>query len=631
MRVTLVAIHPYPSPQAVPLANSFLKSYLTTDEELSARVAVTLCNFFLGGDVGLCVSEILAGSPDAVGFSIYLWNREECRELAEALRRSRPDISLFAGGPESTADPEGVFREAPFDFLIVGEGEVPFLEAVGRLCAGTTVSGVAGIAVRDGSAARVSFPRPVELLDTIPSPYLSGTLPLDGCDGVLWQLSRGCDFTCSFCFDQKGVKGVRRFSLERLQAELDRFVRKRVAQVFVLDSTFNQDMKRAKEVLGLIRKVAPHIHFHFEVRSEFLDAELANLFAAVNCSLQIGLQSADPAVLKGVRRVFNPVDFAAKVALLNESGAVFGFDLIYGLPGDTLRGFERSIDFAIGFYPNHLDVFPLAVLPGTELAGRADVLGISRLRTPPYTVQSTPTFSAGDMRAATRLALACDVFYSRGKAVAWFNAVIASLGLTPAELFRGFGRWLEEKEGRSPAEQDFTDEDIWRMQRSYLERLFSGKRLRRLLPAALDLVDYHYQYAVALLAPQPELPTDRELELADLLAMSFVLSPGVRLSRFNYEIFDILEAGEIELREFAACFSPSPSCAVIYPRAGEVFTESLIEPYFMLLERLDGTAPAGDIAASLDIPAPEAVSFLEFAAAEGIIQWPVGTLHHHPI
>ena len=583
MRVTLVAIHPYPSPQAVPLANSFLKSYLSTDEELSAGIAVKLCDFFLGQDAGSCVSELLAGSPDAVGFSLYLWNRAECREIAEALRRRRPDMPLFAGGPEPTADPEGVFREAPFDFLIVGEGEVPFLGAMGRLCAGLTVSGIGGIAVRDGSAVSVSFSRPVELLDTIPSPYLSGTLPLAGYDGVLWQLSRGCDFTCSFCFDQKGVQGVRRFSLERLQAELNLFVRKRVAQVFVLDSTFNQDMKRAKEVLGLIRKVAPHIHFHFEVRSEFLDAELARLFSEVNCSLQIGLQSADPGVQKGVRRIFNPVDFAAKVALLNEAGAVFGFDLIYGLPGDTLHGFEQSLDFAIGFYPNHLDIFPLAVLPGTDLAARADALGISRLTTPPYTVQSTPTFSADDMRAAARLALACDVFYSRGKAVAWFNTVITPLGLTPAEFFRGFGRWLEEKGGSGPAEQDFTDEDIWRMQRSYLELHFSGKRLRKLLPAALDLVDYHYQYAAALLAPQPELPTDRELELADLLAMSFALAPGARLARFSYEIFDILEAGEIELREFAACFSPSCSCAVIYPRAGEVFTESLIEPYFRLL------------------------------------------------
>ena len=52
----------------------------------------------------------------------------------------------------------------------------------------------------------------------------------------------------------------------------------------------------------------------------------------------------------------------------------------------------------------------------------------------------------------------------------------------------------------------------------------------------------------------------------------------------------------------------------------------------MLLERLDGAAPAGEIAASLNIPATEAVSFLEFAAAEGIVQWPGGNApRRHPI
>jgi len=105
------------------------------------------------------------------------------------------------------------------------------------------------------------------------------------------------------------------------------------------------------------------------------------------------------------------------------------------------------------------------------------------------------------------------------------------------------------------AEQDFTDEEIWQLQRRYLQRLLTGKKLGRLLPAALDLVDYHYQYAAALLSPQPELPTDREIEKADLLAVRFSRAPGARLARFSYEVFDFLEktkpgrGGEIQLTD----------------------------------------------------------------------------------
>jgi hypothetical protein len=45
---------------------------------------------------------------------------------------------------------------------------------------------------------------------------------------------------------------VRRFSLDRLEAELRHFAATGVSQVFVLDSTFNQDARRAKAILRLI-------------------------------------------------------------------------------------------------------------------------------------------------------------------------------------------------------------------------------------------------------------------------------------------------------------------------------------------------------------------------------------------
>jgi hypothetical protein len=51
-----------------------------------------------------------------------------------------------------------------------------------------------------------------------------------------------------------------------------------------------------------------------------------------------------------------------------------------------------------------------------------------------------------------------------------------------------------------------------------------------------------------------------------------------------------------------------------------VFTESVSEAYFRLLEQLDGTTPSGRIAQTLGIPADDAGAFLEFALLEGIIE-----------
>lgn len=619
MKVVLVAIHPYPSPQAVPLANAFLGSYLSTDEELADRVEVTLCDFFCGDPSGKCATEILRLAPDAVGLSLYLWNFREAAQLAALLRQQRPGLPLFAGGPQATATPAETLAEGAFDFLILGEGEVPFLEVVARLREGRPIQGVPGTAWLDGKELKALPRKPLKLLDTIPSPFLSGVIDPALYGGLLWQLSRGCDFGCDYCFDSRGERGVRRFSMERIDAELDFLVRHNVPQVFVLDSTFNVDARRAKTILRMIRKRAPHIHFHFEVRSEFLDREMARLFADITCSLQIGLQSADPEVLGGVRRHFDRDDFMERVALLNESGAIFGFDLIYGLPGDSLPGFRRSIDFALGLYPNHLDIFPLAVLPGTPLWTKAGDLGLEYLSDPPYTLISSPTFPPEDMERASLLAAASDLFYSRGKAVAWFGSVIAPLGMSPSQFLDGFLRWLEG-EGVDVRGETMNDDDIWSLQRRFVSHLFEGMGLSGLLPAALDLVDYHHHYGAALLAVPPELPTDRYLASINILECSLRIPPSTRLARFSHDIVDLLEAGFVDLREFCDRFSPVGSWAVIYPRGNDVFTEYLPEPFFLLLEGIDGGCRVGDVVARLSLSAEESAEFLEFAAAEGIVE-----------
>ena len=619
MRIVLAAIHPYPSPQAVPLANAFLKAYLSSDAFLAEKVTVELSDFFVGQPIADALSAILAQQPDAVGISIYLWNIDMARELAAALRQVKPHLVIFAGGPEPTADPEGVLRDSVFDFLILGEGERPFAEAMAALSSGKGVAGINGIASVQSGKVVGSRSRPVEILDHVPSPYLAGIIDPENYGGVLWQISRGCGFACDYCFDSQGMRGVRRFPMERVRAELDFFAKKGVAQVFVIDSTFNQDMKRAKEILRLIATVAPRIHFHFEVRSEFIDAEMARLFARISCSLQIGLQSMHPQVHKSVNRVFNPEQFSQKVRLLNDAGAIFGFDLIYGLPGDTLEGFLASMDFALRHYPNHLDIFPLAVLPGTALAAKADTLRLRHLKTPPYTLQSAPGFPPRAMIDAADAAMACDIFYSRGKAVAWFNSLLAPLKRSPSSFLIAFRRWLNGAKGESVTESGLSDQDIHRLQRAFIVHIYAGKHLLKLLPAALDQIDYHFYYAAALLAVAPKLPSRRDLERLNLLDEPLILSASARLAKFNYDISDLLDAGEIDLKSFTGHFRPRDSYAVIYPRGNEVFTESLDESFFILLGSLDGVSSPRRIASTLHIPPEEAGSLLKYFAAEGII------------
>ena len=79
---------------------------------------------------------LLALEPDAVGFSVYVWNRELALEIAGLLGERRPDLLLLAGGAEVTADPEGMKAEGVFDLVLPGEGEELLVQVVGRLFQG---------------------------------------------------------------------------------------------------------------------------------------------------------------------------------------------------------------------------------------------------------------------------------------------------------------------------------------------------------------------------------------------------------------------------------------------------------------------------------------------------------------
>ncbi len=522
MKLVLVAIHIEPSPRALPLGPSMLASVLR--RAFGGAIQTRVVDAFVAEPAAICAARILASDPEAVGFSMYVWNRGLALEIAACLKAARPDIIIFAGGAEATADTSGVLADPSMDFVLPGEGEELIVAAMQRLLQGDPPQALADWAQSS----------PVKDLTSLPSPYLDGTLRPEDYGGALWELSRGCPFTCDFCFEARGTAGTRRIPLARVEAELELFEARGIREVFVLDPTFNYHKVQAKQVLRLIAEKTHRAHFFFEVRSEFLDQEMAALFAAVHCTLQIGLQSAHDNVLRNISRSFDPEDFEAKILLLHEEGVPYGFDLIYGLPGDSLDGFRQSLDFAMRLVPNHLDVFRLSVLPGTRLAETAAGLGLTYEAHHPYRVTALPTFSALDLEQAGHIARGCDVLYNRGRAVPWFGMLLEPLELAPAEVFEAFADWLDAHPGAEPIEG----------QRSFFQSLFEAQGDSLLGALAADVIAC-FGHSSALLegpggdtvAPGPRIP--------------FHHDPRVLMAR--------LEAGTTQLEELA-CSVPSSPC-----------------------------------------------------------------------
>ena len=521
MKLVLVAIHIAPSPRSLPLGPAMLASVLRG--AFGERIETRVVDAFVAKEAEVVAARILESEPDLVGFSMYIWNRHLCLATAAILKAARPGIGIFAGGAEATADPVGVLADSAMDLVLPGEGEELLVAAMTQVLAGTPLAELAAWA----------RPRPVQDLSRLPSPYLDGTLRPEDYGGALWELSRGCPFTCDFCYEARGAAGTRRVPLARVEAELELFEARGIREVFVLDPTFNYHKAQAKQVLRLIAEKAPTTHFFFEARSEFLDAEMADLFAAVHCTLQIGLQSAHDEVLKNISRSFDPADFEAKILLLHQVGVPYGFDLIYGLPGDSLKGFNASLDFAMGLVPNHLDVFRLSVLPGTRLAETAPGLQLRHQELNPYSVIESPTFSTADLDQAGRLAKACDMLYNHGKAVPWFGMLLEPLALRPSEVFSAFADWQDAHADQAPIEA----------QQAFFQSLFEAQDQIALGHLAADVIAC-FGHSAAL------------MEEADETGAA----PGRRLS-FHHDPRDLMaliEEGVAQLEELAYSVEAHP-------------------------------------------------------------------------
>ncbi|MFQ3548086.1 MAG: radical SAM protein [Termitinemataceae bacterium] len=488
--IFFLSIHTHPGPEAVPLASACLASHVR-----ATFSSLSILEAFVHENVDSIIQRLeqeirdrrldASGTGTIIALSLYSWNRVLSIELGRQCRGRFPKAVLVAGGPEVSARPEGLALSSggPFHALFQGEGESVFGEFLMLL-------------EKTPETLPELWQGGAEDLTSLESPWLNDLL--SGRSGALWELARGCPYACSYCYESKGNHRLRYLSDERFHKELAWFTDHRVPSVFVLDPTFNAQNKRAVEILDALIAANTGIHWHFEVRAELLTREQAQRFAQLGASLQIGLQTANPEVSKRVGRPLNPGKFRQKIDLLNQEGVVFGLDLMYGLPTDTLDGFMDSIDFALSLYPNHLDIFRLSVLPGTQLAEEASQYGLVSASEPPYELISSNSFSKNAMEQAAHLARAVDFFYNSGRAVPWFNQVLYPLKELPSRFLWSFAKFMDGKckdwdsclDPSYPASRDA-------LLLEYLDTRYEKKKLEYLLPAVWDVVRFHSAWARA--------------------------------------------------------------------------------------------------------------------------------------
>ncbi len=63
---------------------------------------------------------------DVVAFSVYIWNITPTLEVCKKIKALKPSTKIMLGGPEVSYEYEPVIMLDHVDYIVVGEGEIPF-------------------------------------------------------------------------------------------------------------------------------------------------------------------------------------------------------------------------------------------------------------------------------------------------------------------------------------------------------------------------------------------------------------------------------------------------------------------------------------------------------------------------
>jgi radical SAM superfamily enzyme YgiQ (UPF0313 family) len=381
------------SNENIPLACAYLQ---TIAMEQGIDAALLPGHLMCYGSDQAILKSILDARPDVVGISCYLWNVERSLYLAKQIKRQRPACTVVLGGPEITPDNDFLLQHGEFDIGVVGEAEEVWKQFLQSF---PNISKIPGLLIPD-KGGKYSFTGSGNTkvpLRRWSSPYLRGLLDCQ-LQGVLWvETVRGCVYRCAYCYYHKQAPRIRTFPVKRILSEVQRAWEQGLREIVFLDPCFI----RRPHVEALLDGIAAinfdgRLQLCAESTAEGIDSGLARKMSKAGfVAIEVGLQSINPMTLKHIHRVLRPEKLLEGVRSLQSRGIKVTVDIIAGLPGDTLRDICQGINWIVeqDAY-DYLMLYPLSLMPSTELKKRAAELGLVAMPYPPYFLTRGPRMPA---------------------------------------------------------------------------------------------------------------------------------------------------------------------------------------------------------------------------------------------
>lgn len=365
----------YGQPRTVPLGICYLASAL-----IEKGHQVKLIDMRLKGyDYSYLKNLLKKIKPPLVGISATSFDYPGAKEVLRLIKEISPKIITIVGGTHISLAGEDVIKSSKVDIVLKGEGEKVLPKIVNCLEKNKSLSTCEGIMYKTKNGRIIDKRDKKKFifdLDSLSFPRLD-LLPLDkyrvaGKLLIPIMTSRGCPYNCIFCTNwQTHGKAFRKRSPTNVVDEIEYAIKKYETKNFnVMDDNFAFEKKRAIDICQEIIKRKLNITWQCDqgIRADMADEELFFIMKESGCKLvAIGIESADPKVLKAIRKGETITTMKKAIRLAKKVGLVVKGFFIVGAPGDSEESVKKSVHF---FKTSGIDIprfSNMTAFPSTDL------------------------------------------------------------------------------------------------------------------------------------------------------------------------------------------------------------------------------------------------------------------------
>lgn len=318
--------------------------------------------------------------PDVVGIQVYTDFCASAFYVAEACKLWEPKVHVVMGGAHINAKAQEVLDVChAVDYVIEGEGEIPFSRLLEQLKSGTSQPDeIPGVWSR--SSRRIAGRKElVENLDDLPSPdrgLLLNETKYTSEDMGLIMTTRGCPFQCTFCATQTHHSRFR--SMDLVLDEICHVKAKYGTVQFTFkDDTFIVKRERVIEFCEKLLRMNLRINWECNGRADLIDRDLVRLMRQAGCNfIKIGVESGSQNILQKMKKGITLEELVAGAEVCREVGIHWTGYFMIGVPGETEEDMRETLTMMRTLKPDFAYLGVYQPYPGTVMFDEGIDLGL---------------------------------------------------------------------------------------------------------------------------------------------------------------------------------------------------------------------------------------------------------------